>query len=245
MKKPFLILQLREMDEPANDEFEDFLNYGGMEISEVKRVRLEKESISSLKPDDFTAIIVGGGPSNISDREEQKKDYQKRFESELNEFYNIIFEKDIPFMGSCYGFGSIAAYKGGEISKVKYSEEVGFVQLSLREEAKKDPLLINLPQSFFALCGHKEACQNLPKEAIWLVSSSNCPYQMLRFKENIYATQFHTELDSRGIAARINYYKNHGYFEPHMADELIEKTKSIDTNYAHEILRRFVKKYRK
>ncbi|NNJ95330.1 MAG: glutamine amidotransferase, partial [Halobacteria archaeon] len=43
---------------------------------------------------------------------------------------------------------------------------------------------------------------------------------------------------------RINTYRNHGYFEPHEADELAKSVSKKPTPYAQEILRRFVETYR-
>jgi GMP synthase (glutamine-hydrolysing) len=67
---------------------------------------------------------------------------------------------------------------------------------------------------------------------------------MIRFQRNIYATQFHTELDTDGMALRIDYYKNHGYFEPESAQALIQKVQQIKVEVPQEILRRFVERYR-
>lgn len=67
---------------------------------------------------------------------------------------------------------------------------------------------------------------------------------MIRFEENIYATQFHCELDAYGIGERIRFYKHGGYFDPDSADELIQKTKEVNVDVANEILRRFVNRYR-
>jgi GMP synthase (glutamine-hydrolysing) len=241
--KPLLILQLRVLDGPADGEFRAFLNYGGLSESEVHRIRMEKESIADIDPKNYAAIIVGGGPSNISDDESIKPDYQIRFENELKNIYPVIFENDIPFLGSCYGFGSIARYAGARISKERYNEAVGSVTIHLRDAHKNDPLLKGLPPSFDAFTGHKEACQNLPEEATLLASSDDCPIQMIRFKENIYAMQFHCELDAEGLASRIRYYKNHGYFEPHAADALIEANQHIIAHTPQVILKRFVERY--
>ncbi len=242
--KPFLLLQIREKDGPADNEYVDFLKYGQLDKSDVLRVRMEKESISKLNPEDYSAIIVGGGPANVSDEESEKSEAQRRYEKELHLLYPIIFEKDIPFFGSCYGFGSVAAFAGADISKNKYAEEVGYTKINLQNTVNKDNLFDDLPSSFYAFCGHKEACQNLPEGAVLLAGSEECPIQMLRFKKNIYAVQFHCELDAEGIAKRILYYKNHGYFNPEDADRLINNTKDIVTKEAHLILKRFIERCR-
>ncbi|MFY0652260.1 MAG: glutamine amidotransferase [Cyclobacteriaceae bacterium] len=242
--KPFLILQLRELDGAADNEFEAFLKYGGLNKKEVHRIRMEKESFAKLNVDDYSGVIVGGGPSNVSDEESIKPEFQKRFESELNALYDQIFEKDIPYFGSCYGLGSVVSYAGGVVSKERYSEEVGPVDILLNIDGKQDPLFDSLPGSFKALCGHKEASQSVPKGGVLLGSSEKCPVQIIRFKNNIYATQFHCELDAEGIAERIRYYKHHGYFDPDSAVELIARTKDIVVEVPQMMLRRFIERYR-
>jgi len=242
--KPFLILQLRALDDAADNEFEAFLRYGNLSESEVKRIRMERESFAGLDPGRYAGVIVGGGPSNVSDKEIDKPEYQQRFEKELDSLYRKIFENDIPFLGSCYGLGSVAKYAGGLVSKERYSEEVGYVEVQLNEHAKQDLLIKDLPDSFNAFCGHKEACQNVPEGGVLLGGSQACPVQIIRFGKNIYATQFHCELDADGIAERIRYYRHHGYFEPDSADELIAKTKDVVAEVPQIILKRFVDRYR-
>ncbi|WP_018134088.1 hypothetical protein [Acaricomes phytoseiuli] len=60
--------------------------------------------------------------------------------------------------------------------------------------------------------GHKEACSALPEDAVLLASSAQCPVQMFRIGANVYATQFHPELDIEGLLLRIEAYRHHGYF---------------------------------
>ncbi len=242
--KPFLILQLRPIDEVSDNEYESFLRYGGLKASETCRIRLEKESLEGIDPKEYSGVILGGGPSNVSDEDDIKPDYQRRFEAELNQLFDQIFARDIPYMGSCYGLGAVVNYAGGLVSKDHYSEKVGLTTAFLNDQAQDDPLLQGLPTTFQAFVGHKEACQTLPPGGVVLVSSPSCPIQMVRFKQNIYATQFHTELDAEGLVLRIQHYRNHGYFEPKSAEVLIEKLKDAKAEVPQEILRRFVDRYR-
>jgi hypothetical protein len=59
--KPFLILQLRPIDEVSDNEYESFLRYGGLEASETHRVRIEKESLVDIDLKHFSGVILGGG----------------------------------------------------------------------------------------------------------------------------------------------------------------------------------------
>lgn len=242
--KPFLILQLRPIDVLADNEYEAFLRYGGLPASETHRIRMEQESFADIDLRQYAGVIVGGGPSNVSDAEATKPDFQRRFEAELRSLYDQLFALDLPYMGSCYGLGSIVKYAGGEVAKGKHAENADYTTVYLNEAAADDPLFQDLPASFPAFVGHKEACQAVPAGAVLLASSAACPVQMLRFQRHIYATQFHTELDTEGMALRIRYYQHHGYFEPESAAALIEKVQQVQVEVPQEILRRFVERYR-
>ena len=75
------------------------------------------------------------------------------------------------------------------------------------------------------------------------MTGSNCPVQMFRVGENVYATQFHPEADAEELILRIKVYSNHGYFEAHEAEVLKKAVSRKPTPYAQEVLRRFVSSY--
>lgn len=239
--KPFLLLQHRYLDDASDKEYEAILQYGMLGTEELVRVRMEKRSISHINPLDYSGIITGGGPANISDAADKKSSAQLRFEAEIERLYETIFHYDIPYLGMCYGMGSITRYLGGEVTKERFSEPVGSVRIQLEG---KDPILENIPSSFTAFVGHKESCQSLPDGAVLLASSPTCPIQMIRCKQHIYATQFHPELDVPGIILRIRSYKDHGYFDPEKADSLIDSVKNEVILYPQRILENFISLYR-
>jgi GMP synthase (glutamine-hydrolysing) len=242
--KPFLILQLRPIDLASDNEFSSFLRYGGLAEFDVHRVRMEKEGIPEIDLGDYSGVVLGGGPSNVSDSEDIKHEYQKRFEGDLDRLLGKIFRDDFPILGTCYGIGSLIKFQGGLVSKEKFSEGIGAVEIELSKEGRNDELLAGLPIKFMAYVGHKEACQTIPSGAILLAGSNNCPIQMIRFGRNIYATQFHTELDMESIQLRINIYKNHGYFSPKDAVILIENTENYHVTAPKLILHNFVQRYK-
>lgn len=67
---------------------------------------------------------------------------------------------------------------------------------------------------------------------------------MIRFGENVYATQFHPEADPDVFELRIRFYMDHGYFRPDEAERLIEQCRDEDVRVPALILRRFVETYR-
>lgn len=241
--KKFLIIQLRPEDETSDNEFEAILKFGGIGEDEVERLRIEQTGIPTLDLAEYCAIIVGGSPFDISTPEEQKSDIQKKIETDFKRLFDEVTEKDFPFLGACSGNGLLGNYCGAPISK-QFGEPVGGVDIHVTEEGKFDPLLIDMPTTFRALVGHKEACDSTPPGATLLAKSDTCPVEMFRIGHNVYATQFHPEGDADGFTVRINIYKHHGYFPPESAEELIATVQKESTPYAQEILRRFVERYR-
>ena len=241
--KKLLILQMRPEDETANAEFKAILEKGGLSLDEVERVRVEQLQVKEIALEKYCAIIAGGSPFDLSTPANEKTDAQIHVESFFKRLFDKLVPADFPFLGACSGNGLLGSYCGVNIS-TKYSEPIGPVEVSLTEAAKQDDLLQGFPEKFIALAGHKEACDDVPREAVLLVSSSPCPVQMFRLKKNIYATQFHPEADEEQFSIRIDIYKDYGYFDPSEEKKLKAQIKNIETPEANEILKRFVAKYR-
>jgi GMP synthase (glutamine-hydrolysing) len=244
--KPFLILQLRPETAASDDEFAAFLAKGALRVQDVHRIRLDQQDIpQGLDLEDYSGVIVGGGPGCVSDPDDKKTDVEKRIEDAILELMPEITTRDFPFMGCCYGIGILAHHLGATVSKENYSEPVGAVTCTLTMEGQGDPMLRGLPDSFRAFVGHKEAAQNLPVGCAHLAASPTCPYQIIRYGTNVYATQFHPEADSAGFAVRIGIYKHRGYFPADEADDLIAMCHAEDVQMPERILRNFVQHYRR
>jgi GMP synthase (glutamine-hydrolysing) len=242
VSKPVLILQLRPEDDTSNSEFEAILKYGELAEENTRRLRIEKSGIPGLSLDDYAAVIVGGSPFDISTAQDQKSEIQVKIENDFKHLFDDIVSRDFPFLGACSGCGLLGSYLETPISK-KYSEPVGGTVISVTDAGRDDPLLANFPDRIAVLCGHKEACDVIPEGATLLLTGDDCPVQMFRVGENVYATQFHPEGDGEGFTVRIHAYKHHGYFPPEEAEALIVEVNREDTPHAREILRRFVARY--
>lgn len=240
--KPFLILQLRPEDDTSDNEFEAILKYGCLEISDTHRIRIEKNGIPEVSLDDYSAVIVGGSPFDISTPEVDKLPIQKKIEADFKKLFDEVVPRDFPFLGACSGCGLLGSYLKTQISG-QYAEAVGCATVDITEDGRQDSLLEGFPEQIRVLLGHKEACDQLPRGATLLLRGSACPVQMFRVGNNVYATQFHPEGDCQGFTLRIHAYKNHGYFEPEEAQGLIDAIGQDDTPLAREILRRFIARY--
>lgn len=239
--KPFLILQLRPEDEASDNEYEAFLHAGGLSAGDTHRIRMERDGVPDVDLDRYSGIIVGGGPYCVSDA--VKPPEQTRFESQLDALLSEVVKRDMPYLGACYGLGILSRHLGGIVSKEKFSEQVGPVTIQSTEQGRNDPLLSSVSGEFQAFGGHKEACQDTPPGAVLLASSDSCPIQMIRVGDNIYATQFHAELDGEGLAVRIRIYRHAGYFPPQEAEQLIAMARGSNVTEPEKILKAFIDTY--
>lgn len=240
--KPFLLLATRAEDLPADEEYALFLRFTGLVEHELVRVRLEAESLGEIDLDRWSGIFVGGGPFNASDPPSRKSAVQRRVEAEFASLLDNVVARDFPFLGACYGVGTLGAHQGAVIDRT-FGEPISVVEVSRTAEGAADPLLADLPDTFAAFVGHKEAISALPPSATLLVRGEACPVQMFRVGSNVYATQFHPELDVDGITTRIHAYADHGYFG---ADELhltLDAVRRLPVAHTGRILRAFVERY--
>jgi GMP synthase (glutamine-hydrolysing) len=240
--RPFLMLASRPEDEAADDEYAAFLRMTGLCADRLHRVRMEAAPLPPIRLDDYAGVFIGGGPFNSSDPPAVKSPAQRRVEAELQPLLDEIVERDFPFLGACYGIGTLGVHQGGTIDRT-YSEPVGPVTVTLTEEGQADPLLSGMPAEFSAFVGHKEACSVLPPTAVRLAGSPSCPVQMFRVKSNLYATQFHPELDRDGIVTRVRVYRNAGYFPAEEMDDLIARLTAAQVSEPPQILTNFVALY--
>ena len=240
--KPFVLLATRPEDAAADGEYEAMLRFGGLGAEQLVRVRLEAGPLPALDLDEISGIIVGGSPFTTSDPEHKKPDVQRRVEAELAALVTEVLACDFPFLGACYGVGTLGVLAGGVVDAT-YAEPVGAVPVSLTDAGRADPLFAAMPDTFDAFVGHKEAIRIPPPDAVVLATSPACPVQAFRVGRNVYATQFHPELDVPGIETRIDVYRHAGYFAPDEVDALLARVRLADVTAAPRLLRAFVGRY--
>ena len=80
MSKPVLIIQLRPEDDTSDNEYQAILKYGDLTENQTQRLRIEQSGIPDyLSIDDYSAIIVGGSPFDISTPNDQKSAIQQNY----------------------------------------------------------------------------------------------------------------------------------------------------------------------
>ncbi|WP_159623624.1 glutamine amidotransferase [Ruania rhizosphaerae] len=239
MTRPLCFLASRAEEVAADAEYASVLQHTGLSEQELVRIRLDRgEAVGDVHR--FSGVILGGSPFTSSTPETDKSPVQRAVEATLLDVLDEISRHRIPFLGLCYGVGVVGRWAGGEVDST-YAENTDAVEVTLTEAGREDPLLAELPDTFHAYVGHKEACTTLPPGAVVLASSPACPVQMYRFGPGQYVTQFHPEMDAAAVKLRIEIYAGAGYFAPDAVAEVIERTGRADVSAAHRLLAAFAR----
>jgi len=239
--KPFVLLSVRPEDVAADDEYAAMLRCSGLDSTQLRRVRLDREDLD-VDLESWSGVILGGGPFQASDPEGTKSAVQRRIEALVAGLLDQVVAADFPFLGACYGIGTLGLHQGAVVDRT-YAEPIGGATITLTAAGRADPLFAVAPDSFGAFVGHKEAIRELPAHAESLASSAACPVQAFRVRRNVYATQFHPELDLDGLATRVEVYRYAGYFEPHLADVVMDAARASGVDAVPNVIGRFVELY--
>jgi GMP synthase (glutamine-hydrolysing) len=238
--KPFLLLSIRGEQAAADNEYDSFLRFSGLDRRDLPVVNLSREELPAVDLDAWSGILMGGGAWNASDEQETKSRVQLDAEKKLSALLDAVVARDFPFLGACYGIGTVGLHQGGVVDRSR-PEPVGPLSVTLTPDGEADPVLAGLPSDFAAYGGHKEAMVRLPPHAVLLATSEACPVQAFRVGRNVYATQFHPELDLEGICTRIEVYKTAGYFDPSQAETIKATSRNVEVTHPMTLLANFVR----
>ncbi|WP_294906861.1 glutamine amidotransferase [Tatumella sp. UBA2305] len=110
---------------------------------------------------------------------------------------------NMPLFGVCYGHQLMSYALGGEVRYLDCIRETGCLQVSLKEAARQDPLVGQLPEHFPAHLTHMQTVSRIPDGAIALASSVVDSHQIVRYGPNAVSTQFHPEFSVAAAKAMI------------------------------------------
>lgn len=232
----FLLMQIREDDVTRQEEFFEFVEYGEIQPSQL-------EPLDCFKTPDFgpeimagyDALIVGGS----SDATVLKPNVYP-FISSCKRLLEHCYEHNVPVFASCFGFQVVIEALGGEIIQDKANMEMGIYPIYLTDAAKDDILLHDLPSPFLAISGHQERAVSLPDNVTLLGYSDLCPYHLIRFDgKPFYAFQFHPEISSKDLIARITRYQTRYLDHPDQLQAIIDNA-TAETPHANSLVKKFI-----
>lgn len=239
--RPFLLLATRDHDEAAQGEYASVLRHAGLRPDELEHIRVETAPLGELDLGAYSGVMLGGSAYNVSD--DDKSPLQQRIEADVARVVDQALAEDLPFLGMCYGIGTVTARLGGVVDRT-FGEPVGAATITLTDAGRADPMLAGVPDRFGAFVGHKEACNGMPGGGELLATGEACPVQMYRVGRNVYVTQFHPELDAVDLSARMRIYQHAGYFRPEELDALIAAAHAAEVGASvHRVLENFTRRY--
>ena len=164
---------------------------GGFRIRYVNYARNPEMRVDISR---YDGLIVLGGPMGV-----YQADTFPHLHIEM-ELIRAAIAQHKPVLGICLGAQLIARTLGADVAPMP-ARELGWYDVTLSEEGRADPMLGELVRSPSApdpsasiFQWHGDAC-SLPADATLLASSLACPVQAFRHGDNVYALQFHLEVD--------------------------------------------------
>ncbi len=162
-------------------------------------INAEKEPIPD--PTGYDALVILGGPQHAN------ADDQHPYLTREKELLRHIVERDIPYLGVCLGGQLLASALHAPVTR-HFMTEIGFYEVELTEEGKRDPLFQGFASSQLVWHWHQDIFA-LPRGAVRLATSANTFNQVFRLGHCAYALQYHIELtpDMLDIWLRYPDYK--------------------------------------
>ncbi|QPL05364.1 MULTISPECIES: glutamine amidotransferase-related protein [Actinomyces] len=242
--KPFIMVSTRPEIEAAEQEYESFRIDGGLATGDLHHVRLEEvDFLSGFQAGDVSGVFIGGSPYDVSSPEAAKTRTQLRVEEQVRELLSVALKEGVPVLATGFGLEVLARYLGTETS-TRFAESLGSAEIYLTADGRQDPLLQGMPEVFTAFVGHHAGVGQVPAGATLLATSADCPVQMVRVGASVYGTQFNPELDVDLFLSRLSIYKDAGYGDPGLIDDLLNQARTSTSGHeAGRLIRSFVEHF--
>lgn len=175
--------------------------------------------------EEFNALVVLGGPMGVYEMEQYP--HLKIVSRLIREAIN----RNLKVLGICLGSQLIAHALGGRVYKGP-SEEIGWFDIELTGDALRDPLMLALAKhpsvgdiwrKFKVFHWHGDTF-DLPIGAVHLAKSSLYENQAFKYRDNVYAIQFHIEV-TRELLEQ--------WFEEHpLREQILKEAEKIIPEYS-------------
>ncbi len=135
----------------------------------------------------YDGLIVLGGPMNCD-----QSDRHPHLATEI-ELIRQSIDAGKPVLGICLGAQMIARALGAHVTRNK-RKEIGWYELNPTVAGSDDPLFSHFDERQMIFQWHGDTF-DIPRGATHLATSPDCQNQAFRYNDNVYALQFHLEVD--------------------------------------------------
>ena len=154
----------------------------------IRYVNFWREPEQRPELDRYAAVVVLGGPMNAD-----QIDRHPNLRTEV-EILKEAVSRDMSVLGICLGAQLLAKALGGSVTR-NPTREVGWYDVDLTEEGKRDPVLSTFAPRQQVFQWHEDGIA-LPPDCVHLASSPASNVQAFRYGEHAYGFQFHLEADA-------------------------------------------------
>jgi len=158
----------------------------------IRYVNFSRQSEARPDVGRYHGLVVLGGPMNC---DEHARHPHLGVEMEA---IRTAIDRGLPVLGICLGAQLIARALGAKVTR-NGEKEIGWYDVTPTPAGAKDPLFSRFAGTEKIFQWHGDTFA-IPQGAVHLASSPGCAAQAFRYGENVYALQFHLEVDQPLIA---------------------------------------------
>ena len=171
----------------ASGDFDDWIRRG-LELEEDQVEVLADLDGALPDPARYAGVIVTGSHAMVTDNEP--------WMTRLAAWAAEVVEREIPFLGLCFGHQLLAQATGGIVGYHPGGKEIGSVPVQLLPAAGDDALVAGLPAEFPAHSAHAQTVLLLPPGTVALAGNAFEPHHAVRVGRCAWGLQFHPEFDA-------------------------------------------------
>ncbi len=119
-------------------------------------------------------------------------DWVKKFSA----LVTVLAEKEIPFVGICFGHQMMAHALGGKVEKARVGWGVGISSVQIKQSPSWMTIDHTTPSpEYHLIVSHQDQVTVLPENATVLASNDFCPYSMIQIGQSLLGIQGHPEFN--------------------------------------------------
>ena len=186
----------------------------------IHYVNFDREPNATPSLDRYNGLVLLGGPMSAYDDVDHP-----HLLTEI-ELVREAVDRGYPVLGICLGAQIIARALGAAVAPSP-KPEIGWYDVALTEEGRRDPVFAHFGESESVFQWHSDTFE-IPDGAVHLASSPSCSHQVFRYGDRTYGLQFHLEVDEalieRWLTVPIHREELRSLSEPVDPDDIRRET---------------------